>query len=33
MNILAIGDVVNESGLGFLRKKLRGLQRLVSSRA
>ena len=31
MNILAIGDVVNESGLGFLRKKLRGLQRLVGA--
>ena len=31
MNILAIGDVVNESGLSFLRKKLRGLQRLTGA--
>ena len=31
MNILAIGDVVNESGLRFLRKKLRGLQRLTGA--
>ncbi|MBR3554871.1 MAG: YmdB family metallophosphoesterase [Oscillospiraceae bacterium] len=31
MNILAVGDVVNESGLAFLRKKLRGLQRLVGA--
>jgi metallophosphoesterase (TIGR00282 family) len=26
-----VGDVVNESGLGFLRKKLRGLQKLVGA--
>ena len=31
MNILAVGDVVNESGLAFLRKKLRGLQRLTGA--
>ena len=31
MNILAVGDVVNESGMAFLRKKLRGLQRLVGA--
>ena len=31
MNILAIGDVVNESGLRFLRKKLRGLQKLTGA--
>ena len=31
MNILAVGDVVNESGLRFLKKKLRGLQRLVGA--
>ncbi len=31
MNILAVGDVVNESGLRFLRKKLRGLQKLTGA--
>ena len=31
MNILAIGDVVNESGLRFLRKKLLGLQKLTGA--
>ena len=31
MNVLAVGDVVNESGLRFLTKKLRGLQRLTGA--
>ena len=31
MNILAVGDVVSDSGLRFLEKKLRGLQRLTGA--
>ncbi len=31
MNILAVGDVVNESGLRFLGSKLRSLQRLTGA--
>ena len=31
MIILAVGDVVNESGLRFLTRKLRGLQRLTGA--
>ena len=31
MRILAVGDVVNESGLRFLRQKLRGLIRLTGA--
>ncbi len=31
MNILAVGDVVNESGLLFLEKKLRSLQKLTEA--
>ena len=31
MNILAVGDVVNESGLDFLCRKLRGLIRLTGA--
>ena len=31
MNVLAVGDVVSESGLRFLEKKLRGLRRLTGA--
>ena len=31
MRILAVGDVVNDSGVEFLRKKLRGLQKLTGA--
>ena len=31
MNILAVGDVVNESGLRFLRNKLRSLRRMTEA--
>jgi len=31
VNILAVGDVVNESGLRFLKKKLRSLQRMTGA--